>query len=414
MLNFIGNLYYPCLRMLTSGRDGGNHYLCLLFVSATFILSCLNSCTGDKIPLETPGDYQYRVPVQTADGWETASLSSTGMNEQPLFNLMYRLNRSDDHRMHSLLIIKDGKLVFEEYFPGEKFNLAQYTGETGFDMHDTHNLCSATKSFTSTLTGIAIDRGFVESVDQRIFDFFPEYTDLLQLSPGKSDITIRNLLTMQSGLVWDDESTSYFDARNDMNQMFNSRDPIRYILAKDLIEIPGTFFAYRNGNTNVLGEIIHKASDESVIDFSEEYLFTRLGITNFEWQMISGDFVFCSGDLRLRPRDMAKFGFLFLNGGRWQGEQIISHAWIDSSTAKQVTLQQTWADLDGYGYQWWLWEDVDDLAFSAYAAAGWGGQWIIVWPEKNTVFVTTGGNYYTPELIPIESLLAEYLIPSVK
>ena len=413
MSNLIGKLYYPCLRMLTSGKDGGNHYRSLLFLTATFILSCLNSCTGDKIPLEVPGYYQYRIPIQTTDGWETASLSRVGMNEQPLFNLMYRLKSSDDYRMHSLLIIKDGKLVFEEYFPGEKFNLAQYTGETGFDMDDTHNLCSATKSFTSALTGIAIDQGTILSVDQRIFDFFPEHTDLLRLSPGKNDITIRNLLTMQSGLAWDDESTSYFDARNDMNQMFSSRDPIRYVLTKDLIEIPGTFFAYRNCNTNVLGEIIHKASDESVISFSDEYLFTKLGITDFEWQMISGDVVFCSGDLRLRPRDMAKFGLLFLNGGSWEGEQIISRAWIDSSTARQVELQQSWADLDGYGYQWWLWEDIDDLAFSAYAAAGWGGQWIIIWPEKNTVFVTTGGNYYTPELIPIESLLAEYLIPSV-
>ncbi len=377
------------------------------------LLIYLSSCTGDKIPLDTSGYYYYRVPVQTDDGWETASLTSVGINEQPLLNLLYRLSLTEEHLMHSLLIVKDGKLVFEQYFPGEKFNLAQYTGETGFDLNDTHNLCSATKSFTSALTGIAIDKGFITSVDKRIFDFFPEYADILHSSPEKGEITIKNLLTMRAGLAWDDESTSYFDPQNDMNRMFNSRDPIRYVLSRDLIEIPGTIFAYRNGNTNVVGEIIHKACDESLDTFSENYLFSKLGITDFEWQMISDDVVFCSGDLRLRPRDMAKFGYLFLNGGSWQGEPVISRAWIDSSTAQQVVLQQTWADLDGYGYQWWLWEDINDLAFTAYAASGWGGQWIIVWPEKHTVFVTTAGNYYTPEAIPIESLLADYLIPSI-
>jgi CubicO group peptidase (beta-lactamase class C family) len=377
------------------------------------ILICLNSCKKDKIPIDLGGDYQYEVPEQTDDGWETASLASVGMDKSPLLNLMNRLNDIGEHRIHSLVIIKDGKLVFEEYFPGDKFNLARYTGETGFDRNDTHNLCSATKSFTSALIGIAIDNGFIQSVDQKVFDFFPEYSDLLTNAPQKGVITLHHLLTMTSGIEWDDETYSYFDPRNDMYQLFTSSDPIKYILQKPLLETPGSFFAYRNCNTNLLGAIIHKASEQRLDIFSENYLFSKLGITDFEWQMISDDVVFCSGDLRLRPRDMAKFGYLFINGGVWNGERIISQRWIDISTFKHINLNNTWADLDGYGYQWWLWEDVSNVGFSAYTASGWGGQWITIWPAANAVIVLTGGNYYTAEAMTIQSILANYIIPAI-
>jgi CubicO group peptidase (beta-lactamase class C family) len=377
------------------------------------LLVCLNSCQKDKTPTAPAGNYQYEIPEQTDDEWETASLSSMGMNQKPLTGLMNRLNEIDEHRIHSLLIIKDGKLVFEEYFPGDKFNLAQPTGETGFDMNDTHNLCSVTKSFTSALIGIAIDKGFIQSANQKVFDFFPEYADILNSTPEKDNITIKHLLTMTSGIAWDDETYSYYDSRNDMYQLFTSSDPIKFILQKPLIEMPGTFFAYRNCNTNLLGAIVHKATEQRLDIFSENYLFSKIGITDFEWQMISNDVVFCSGDLRLRPRDMAKFGYLFLNGGKWQNERIISQEWIDISTFKHINLNNNWGDLDGYGYQWWLWENISGASFQAFAASGWGGQWIIVAPYLNTVVVTTGGNYYTEEVISIQSILVNYIIPSI-
>jgi CubicO group peptidase (beta-lactamase class C family) len=377
------------------------------------LIACIYSCNTDENPVDSADTYQYEIPEQVDDGWETASLSSVGINEFPLINLMNHLEQTSDHQIHSLLIVKDDKLVFEEYFPGEKFNLAQYTGEIGFDMDDTHNLCSATKSVTSALVGIAIDQGLIQSVDQKVFDFFPEHADILDSEPGKDDMTIEHLLAMQSGLAWDDETYSYFDPRNDMYQLFNSSDPLGYILAQPLIEPPGTVFAYRNCNTNVLGEIVRSATGLRLDVFSNSYLFRKLGITDFEWQGLPNGVVFCSGDLRLRPRDMAKFGYLFLNDGIWNDERLISEEWIDLSTSQSVSFYNDWADLDGYGYQWWLWEDIGNTEFSAYAASGWGGQWIIVSPNKNTVFVTTGGNYYTAETISIQAILANYIIPAI-
>jgi CubicO group peptidase (beta-lactamase class C family) len=317
------------------GRNSGS----ILF--HIFLLTCiyfsLVSCAENDVTEPIEG-YQYSVPHQNDDGWETASLQSVGMNPNHLVNLMNRLNEISEHRLHSLLIVKDGKLVFEEYFPGDKFNLAQYTGETGFDMNDEHNLCSATKSFTSALMGIAIDKGYIPSVQKRVFDFFPEYSDLLSSTPDKGKITIEHLLTMRSGLQWDDETYPYSDPRNDINQLFSSSDPIRFILSKDLIEAPGTHYAYRNCNTNVLGEIVRKASDLRLDIFSKDHLFNKLGITSYEWQRLPNNVIFCSGDLRLRPRDMAKFGQLFLDGGSWDGEQIISQQWVDKSTQKFTSL----------------------------------------------------------------------------
>ena len=383
----------------------------LLILLPAFIV--LYNCNKDKAPVNPNIEAQYEIPQQTDDGWETASMVSMGMDETPLLNLLDRLDELDEHRIHSFVIIKDGKLVFEEYFPGDKFNLAQWTGETGFDRDDTHNLCSATKSFTSALVGIAIDKGFIQSVEQKLFDIFPEYSYIVNATPEKDNITVEHLLTMTSGIQWDDETYPYHDPRNDLYQMFSSNNPLRYILLKPLSETPGTFFAYRNCNTNVLGEIVRRTSGERVDTFSGNYLFSKLGITDFEWQIITGDVIFCSGDLRLRPRDMAKFGYLFLNNGRWKEEQIIAQQWINTSTAKHVSLNNDWADLDGYGYQWWLWENINGDNFNGFAASGWGGQWIIVWPQSNMVVVTTGGNYYTQEAISIQSILIDYIIPAV-
>jgi CubicO group peptidase (beta-lactamase class C family) len=393
-------------------KGGNSGSIIIYFLSLISIYCALISCDENRVT-EPVGGYQYSVPEQNDDGWETASLLSVGMTENHLVNLMNRLNELSEHRLHSLLIVKNGKLVFEEYFLGDKFNLAQYTGETGFDKNDTHNLCSATKSFTSALIGIAIDKGFIQSVNQKVFDFFPEYSNLLTTAPEKQNITLEHLLTMRSGLEWDDETYPYYDPRNDMYRLFNSSDPIRYILSKDLIETPGAHYTYRNCNTNVLGEIVRKASGQRLDIFARNNLFSKLGITSYEWQRLPNNVIFCSGDLRLRPRDMAKFGQLFLNGGTWEGEQVISQQWVETSTQKFTSLYNWWGDVDGYGYQWWQWENIYGVNYNAYMASGWGGQWIVVCPDMNTVVITTAGNYYTNELMPVQTILVNYILPSL-
>lgn len=383
----------------------------LILVLIFGILGILASCTDNP---NDPSDTNnvYPIPDQIEDGWETASIPSVGLNENKLLQMLTYLQDTPDHNIHSIIIVKNSKLVFEEYFSGDKFNLGQYTGETGFDREDTHNLCSATKSFVSACMGIAIDKGFIQSVDQEIYNFFPEHSDIFQSNPLKQTITIKHLLTMSSGIEWDDETYYYNDPRNDLYQLFTGSNPIRYILSKDLIETPGTVFAYRNCNTNLLGEIIRRASGQRLDTFAENYLFGKLGINELEWQMLPNNVVFCSGDLRLRPRDMAKFGQLFFSGGVWKNERIISENWVNESIQTRFVMPANWWE-DGYGYQWWTKTfHSNSKSFESYFAQGWGGQCIFVFPENSMIVVFTGGNYFTDS--PMLELLDNYILPAIK
>ncbi len=358
------------------------------------------------------------LPAVTDDGWEVAALNSVGMDAAKLGQLLKRLEQIGEHRIHSILVIKNGKLVFEKYYAGRKFNLGQYTGGTGYDLNDLHVLCSTTKSFTSALFGIAMDQGFIQSVEQKVFDFFPEHADLLLQAPSKSKMTIKHLLTMTSGLTYDDESLPYTDARNDMHRFYVSRDPIRFLLALPLFAEPGTVFDYANCNTNILGEIIARTVAERLDVFAKENLFDKLGIQQHQWQVVKNNVILCSGDLHLRPRDMAKFGLLFLNRGKWQGASIISSEWCDRATAAYLNpnhYNSQFRAADGYGFQWWQKNYFYQAkTWHSYFTWGWGGQMIIVLPALNLVVVTTAGNWYDPEPISPFTIVADYIIPAVK
>ncbi len=385
------------------------------FLIFSFLVFPITSCKDNTNSTGPDSDYSYKIPDQKDDGWETASLADVGMDKIFFENLINRLSDTENHRIHSLLIIKDGKLVFEEYFSGEKFELAVYTGETGFGINDRHTLCSATKSFTSALLGIAIDKGYLNSAGQKVFEFFPDYEILFNSTPGKKDLTLHHLLTMTSGLEYDDTTYPYTHIMNDMNRMYGSNDPAYFLLSKNLLRTPGTLFDYRNSNTNILGEIIHKATGQRLDLFSETYLFSKLGISDYKWQKLPAGMVLASGELRLRPRDMAKFGYLFASGGMWNNERILSQEWIDLSTHKHISqlYGAAYGWEDGYGYQWWLCEDINGRDFNAYMASGWGGQWIIVSPEHKLVVVSTAGNYYTSMAVPVETILHDYIIPAL-
>jgi CubicO group peptidase (beta-lactamase class C family) len=385
-----------------------------IFIFLIFIL--VVSQSGCKKEDNYPDVYKYEIPDQLDDGWITESLSDAGIDGKVLVDLMNKIYATSGHNIHSILLIKDNKLVFEEYFSGEKFKLGKYTGEYGFGRNDLHTLCSATKSFASALLGIAIDKGYIKSIDEKVFDFFPEDSDLIPLSPGKENLTIRHLLTMTSGLQWDDESTSYYDPVNDMYKLFTSNDPMRFILSKELVNTPGTVFRYANCNTNLIGEIVHRATKRRLDTFCDSLLFSKIGISACEWQKIKPEIIFTSGDLMLRPRDMAKFGQLFLNKGVWGGEQLISEEWCSESTSIHIdpndfSTSYNWSD--GYGFQWWHKDYTSGgKTYKSFFASGWGGQKIIVIPQIDIVIVFTGGNYFTNEKISCYVIVEDYIIPA--
>ena len=343
------------------------------------------------------GGYSYRVPEETDDGWETASLADLAMDEAPLIEMMSDLSNRNNNHIQSVVIIKDGKLVFEEYFSGEDIDLTSGINfaHKDFDRDTLHCQASATKSVTSILLGIAIDQGLVQGVEEKMLSFYPEHSDLNDTEKG--EITLQHMLSMSSGIPWD-ESYPYTDPRNNLNQQFYSEDPIRYLLEQPLTAPPGTQFMYNSGTTNVLGDVVKVSSGQTLVDFADQQLFTPLGITYFDWVgfPLAPHIAVASSTLYLRPRDMAKIGQLYLQGGVWNGDRIVSQEWVAESTGESIQVPPSEDPLpgfvDGYGYQWWR-GTFPNGDTATYFAAGWGGQFIFVLPELDMVIVFTGGHF---------------------
>ncbi len=350
------------------------------------------------------------APLQADDGWQTASLAEVGLDEQKICQAVAQVQDNVYPNVHSMLIVKDDRLVLEVYFDGYRWDYDgdQFQGErVAFGIDTIHNLASVTKSVTSILVGIALDRGYIQSVDDKVFDFFPQYAHLKDAQ--KDAITLEHLLTMSSGWQCNEMELPYSDPNNDLVQLFRVPDPIQYILSKPMIHEPGTEFYYSGGNTNLLGEVIRATSGQRMDAFAQERLFAPLGIVAYEWDFINPDMIHASGNLQLRPRDMAKLGYLYLNGGVWEGERIVSEAWIEASTRKHVSHSST----SGYAYQWWLETyRVDSTSIDSYYASGWGGQNIVVFPSLDIIVVFTGGNYVARD--PADEIITRYILPAVQ
>lgn len=366
-------------------------------------LLVLSACSSDEYP----------APPETGDGWETASLAEVGIDEGMIDRAMDRINSREYANVHGLLIVKDGYLVFEQYFDGHVWDYAAERFEgpvVTFDRDTMHTIMSVTKAFTSALVGIAINEGFIANEREKLFDFFPEYAQLTD--EEKETITLEHLLTMTSGLEWNEVEYSYSEIENDLIQLFIQEDPVAYILAKPLVHEPGTYWYYSGGDVNLLGEVIQQSNGQRMDKFAEERLFAPLGITSYQWDFINPDLVHASGNLMLRPRDMAKFGLLILNDGVWQEERILSSDWLDKT--KSPYIATPWPDQgEQYGYQWWLKRyPYGDGEITALHRTGWGGQAIAIFDDLDMVVVFTGGNYV--DASPHNEIIERYILPAVK
>ncbi len=264
---------------------------------------------------------------------------------------------------HSLLVYHNDELLIDAYFEP-------------FHVDSIHYQYSVTKSITAMLIGIAIDEGFISDVDQKLLDFFPEYGDIQNLDERKKAITLHDILTMRTGLVWDEWSFPYGDERNDTYHLFGSGDMIKHMLDLPMDADPGTRFTYNSGATMLLSGIIANTTGMSTEAFAAEYLFSPLGIDNWQWdQGLRDDLTNTGWGLHLKPQDMLKIGKLFLNND----EEVISNQWLRVCSENYGNR---------YGYQWWHYGPENSIS-----ARGWGGQFIFINQDKNMVFVTTAGNF---------------------
>jgi CubicO group peptidase (beta-lactamase class C family) len=269
-----------------------------------------------------------------------------------------------------------------------------------------HDLRSITKSVTSLLVGIALDRGWLVSLDTPVFDLFPEHRDLATLD--NAAITLRHLITMSAGWSWS-EDLPYSDARNSERLMIDAENPDRYVLSRPLARPPGASWIYSGGCTHLLASIVARAAGRPLQDIVRSELFEPLGIAEFEWVHHGSGQPMAASGLRLRPRDLMRIGQLALDRGLWQGRRVVAEDWIERSLTPQTNGQ----GLFFYGYHWWLGRSLVRGKEVTWAAGiGWGGQRLFVVPSHGLVVLVMAGLYDNPPLQPVpgEVVLRRYAL----
>ncbi len=297
------------------------------------------------------GDPQTDAPYD----WEIATPSSQDIDPAKLAEA-YEHARISPH-LHGLLVIRNGKLIGEEYF-------------NGFDASMPNSIKSCTKVFTSALVGIAIDRGYIEDVDELIRDHLPDYITA-ESHPWKHKITIHHLLNMRAGIVWDNKTWN--------PRMTPTLNWVRFYLDRPMEAQPGDIFQYASGCPNTVATILQRAVGRRVDEFAEEVLFGPLGIkaTRWDYEPNQGRLTFGPCEIFMQPRDMARMGELYINKGSLDGEQIVPAKWVEYSKTDHG---------DNYGNYWW---HHYEKGYFSMAAQGYAGQRIYVTPELNLVVVTT-------------------------
>jgi CubicO group peptidase (beta-lactamase class C family) len=312
-------------------------------------------------------------PAPTPTYWPTeAWLSSTpeeqGFDSAKLAEGILAM-RENDIRIHSLLMIRNGSVFLDAYF-------------YPYDGSNYHDLASVTKSFMTTLIGIAADQGKLD-LDQPMVSFFPDRT-IANLDDRKEHITVRHLAGMVNGF----ESGCMSGDGPTIRAMQSNEDWVQGALDREMVREPGTSFCYDSPGMHLLSAILQEATGMTALDFASQNLFAPLGFDDVYWTSDPQGYSFGSGDLSLFPRDAAKIGYLWLNDGVWDGRQIVSASWVRDS----VTAQSTPSG-DDYGYGWWILDE-------GYYASGRGGQKIVVLPSLDLVVVETGGGFESDDIDP--------------
>jgi CubicO group peptidase (beta-lactamase class C family) len=351
------------------------------------IAVCLIAC--ERLNDPNP-NYVYTIPESAKAEFSVSSLKAEGVDEALITQVTDLITREEYKRIDGLLILRNNKLIYENYFHG-------YTSDV------LHNMFSVGKSITSILVGIAIEKGFISSVNAPITQLLPEYQSYKNPDSRKDQITIEHLLNMTSGLDCDDWTQST------ETQMQQSNDWIKFTLDLPLVNNPGSKGSYCTGCAVTLGRIIENKSGLSLEAFANKYLFEPLNITQYKWHTMPDGKSSGGGLFFLRPRDMAKIGLLMINNGNLNGKQIVSAQWVQQSGQKNVKLQ---GPFDGYGYLWW--KQAFTGSIETYFADGNGGQQLFIVPSKDLVIVFTGGNQNTGVGLQNFQIINNFLLPAAK
>ena len=365
----------------------------------------------------------YAGPEYPADRWQTSTPDAANVDAGVLAALDEEFASGEHGYIDGMLVIRNGRVVFkktyeQDYdtpFKGHEENRGQYNyydpdWHPYFERGPLHTVQSISKSVTSALIGIAIRRGEIAGVGVEVMQYFDGH-DQAHPDSRWSKITLRDLLTMTSGIDWDEDSFAYTDPRNTCAGMESSDDWVAYVLDRPMAATPGEKFVYNSGVTMLLSHILWRATGKHADAYAAEHLFGPLGIGSFYWKRTPTGLIDAEGGLYLKPEDLARMGLLYARDGMWNGKRILPEGWKSATMAPAVAVPETenWK----YGFQWWLLRYSENPEKYAYTGLGYGGQRLIVLPEYDLIGVFTGWNIYDKPSLSAE-LVLERLLESIR
>jgi CubicO group peptidase (beta-lactamase class C family) len=324
------------------------------------------------------------------EGWRTSTPEAQGMDSETLAALIEKIHERGRH-IRDVIVIRNGYLVLDSRFHP-------------FPENSRHIIHSCTKTVMGTLIGIAIDQGFIDSVDQKVMDFFPDKRsgfDLEGLDAGKETMTLEHLLTMSSGLDCQD---SYLYEWRGLAEMTRNLDWVQYMLDLPMAHEPGARFEYCNGASYLLSAILQKTTGKTALAYAKENLFGPLGIDDVAWPINRAGIATGWGGIEMRPRDLTKIAYLMLKKGAWEGNQLVSSGWIDAATESHIAAGTL---SDSYGYQLWP----NEAGY--FMMLGHGGQYVIVHPEHKLIFAVISCLQSRDFFLP-RQWYHEFVLPAVR
>ena len=336
-------------------------------------------------------------PLQLQDGWPVANLGEAHLDPESLSELTQWIEEVYEYQnTHAVLIEHAGHLVYELYLEGQDERWGDPIGYRTFSIDSLHDLQSVSKSVTSLLLGLALGGDYEQALTTPVTDYFKGQG--ITFGAGVEAVTLQHILTMTAGLEWDEWTLPYSDPRNDEHQLHLVEDPTALVLGRRVIDPPGTVWKYSGGLTELLGTIVEQKTGKRLDVYAAEALFGPMGITSFEWlgssNWRSQGKPSASSGLRMRARDLAKIGSLFLHNGVWDNQQIISPQWLKLSSQRHVNEVDRWGPGNfGYGFQWWPGHSNSIPNYKVIAGFGNGGQQLLVVPEHHLAVTVFAGNY---------------------
>lgn len=361
--------------------------------------------------------------------WPTASSRAQNLDPGALEALDAGIRAGRFGNVDRMVVIRNGYLVFDGHYdrdyreisrgrrgpigcgtdacadgaPADPYNYFDPATHPWWRGRDVHTLQSVTKSVTSALIGVAIERGEVPGVSAPLLSFFGGY-DLTGVDPRLRDATLEDLLEMRTGIEWH-EADRPLDETNTTLQLERSDDWVRFTLAQPMDASPGEKWAYNSGGSHLMSAVLRSATGRTADEYAREHLFGPIGIRDFHWKRTPEGLPDSEGGLYLEALDLARIGYLYLRGGVWNGRRILPEGWVEASTARRVDRVN--AAGFGYGYQWWR---IENGAAPVWAGLGFGGQFLVVLPEQDIVGVINSWNVFGGRVENVLGAFVEVLL----